>query len=161
MELKEIDVSFQLGPVPVSISELHCEGIRRSKNADCFGYVPSNTCLLFSILKMLEPGTFCEWGSGIGIGVAVAESLRFSATGIELDEKLSAESRLFLSERGFQSKVITGSYFEIQCEADTYLTYCWPSQMREMEEHFLTNTPDDARLIYAYGADDLRCVIKA
>ncbi len=102
----------------------------------------------------------CEWGSGMGIGVGLAEMLGFKSYGIEIDPALAAASRVLLAEFGLSAKVATGSYFDRRRDADVYFTYCWPGQMPRVEEHFLLVAPSNARLLICHGAEDIRCRAK-
>jgi hypothetical protein len=160
LELCEAELPLRAGPVPKRISDLHVEGIRRSKRVDCFSYVPSSSCLLFAVLSCIRPGRYCEWGSGVGIGIGIAESLGFEATGIEVDGPLAEQSRALLADFDFSSKIITGSFFDLHIDADVYFTYSWPSKMPQVESCFLHYAPDHAHLIYGAGADEFRCQTK-
>ena len=52
-------------------------------------------------------------------------------------------------------------FFDVHRDADVYFNYCWPSQMRCVEEHFLSVAPNHAKLLICHGASDIRCKVVA
>jgi hypothetical protein len=44
---------------------------------------------------------------------------------------------------------------------DVHFSYCWPSQMRRVQEHFLEVAPNHAKLLICNGASDIRCKVMA
>ena len=150
-----------LGLLPERSAALIEEGLRRGREIDCRGFVPREYAALYGMLEALPRGRFCEWGSGMGIATALAETLGYAARGIEIHEALAEASRGLLADFGFSAEVVTGSYFEVHREADVYFTYCWPGQMRRVEEHFVATAPDRARLVSCHGAAFPRCKEKA
>jgi len=116
--------------------------------------------MLYAILSNMPRGSMCEWGSGMGIGIGLAETLGFESYGIEIDPALATASRVLLAEFGLSAKVATGSYFDECRDANIYFTYCWPGQMLRVEEHFLLVAPNNARLLICHGAEDFRCKVK-
>lgn len=134
--------------------------LARARKIDCFDFVPSQPAALARWLQVLPPGRFCEWGSGIGIGTAVAALLGHQAVGIEIHPELVAASRQLHREFGLAVEIHQGSYFDIQVEADYYFVYCWPGQTQRVREHFLTHTPPAARLLQGHGAEDIRSQVK-
>jgi len=159
--LLEVPLAPVAGPIPESAANFVREGFRRGQEIDCFDFIPSNPDVLHAVLSALEPGRLCEWGSGMGIGIGLAEMLGFRACGIEIDARLAAASRELLAAFGLSAEVETGSYFDLHRDADVYFSYCWPSQMRRVQEHFLAVAPDHARLLICHGASDIRCKVKA
>jgi len=79
-------------------------------------FFPSDATLLHHALIHLQEedrllgNSFCEWGSGMGVGIGVATMLGFEAYGIELEKPLVDESRELLAGHGIDAKVIHGSY---------------------------------------------------
>lgn len=159
--LTEIPISVRDVPIPAAVGELAAEAERRSKQVRCFGYVASNETMVYRVLDSLERGTFCEWGSGMGINTGIAALLGHRATGIELEPELAEASKKLLADFGLEATILTGSYYEIAQEADYYYVYCWPSQMNEVQEHFLASAPSSAKLLICHGADDVRCKVKS
>jgi hypothetical protein len=158
--LIEIPVESTVRAMPKSVSDFIDEGLRRSKTIDCFDFVPSNYRMVYSVLWPIPRERFCEWGSGIGIVTGMAEMLGFDAFGIEIDAQMAAASRELLSDFGLCATIETGDYFEIGRDSDIYFTYCWPGQMSRVEQHFVSVTPDHARLLICHGAEDIRCKVK-
>lgn len=161
LQLCEVPLVPCAGPIPELPANFAEEGLRRGKSIDCFDFVPSNYCVLYAILSNMQRGSICEWGSGIGIGIGLAELLGFESHGIEIDPALAAASRRLLADFGLSTKVSTGSYFAEHRNADIYFAYCWPSQMLQLEEHFSLVAPKNSRLLICHGAEDIRCKVKA
>ena len=158
--LREIKLNSTVREISKPVSEFIEEGLRRSKTIDCFDFVPSNYQVVYSALDTMPRGRFCEWGSGIGIVTGLAEMLGFDACGIETNERMAAASRELLSGFGLSAAIKTGDYFEISHDADIYFTYCWPGKIPRVEHHFLSVTPDNARLLIYHGEEDVRCEVK-
>lgn len=154
--LAEIPLPTNVVTIPEKVPEFAAEGLRRGKKIDCFDFVPSSSMMLYNILSSLPKCRFCEWGSGIGIGVGIASMLGFEAHGIELDPKLAAASRKLLRDFDLAATIDMGSYFELQHEADLYFNYTWPSRWQAVEDHFATAAPKDAQLLMCHGAEDIR-----
>lgn len=157
--LTEIPVLTHDTPIPSAVEEFAAEALRRSKSIECFGFVTSNYEMVYRVLDALPRGTFCEWGSGMGINTAIAAMLGFEASGIELNQNLAAASRELLAEYGLHATVLTGDYLEIERSADYYFVYCWPGQMMNVEAHFLARAPASAKLLICHGAEDIRCKV--
>lgn len=158
--LSEIPLISTVRAMSKSVSEFIDEGLRRSKTIDYFDFVPSNYGVVYAALRAMPRGRFCEWGSRMGIVTGLAEILGFDARGIEIHAQLAAASRKLLADFGLSAAIETGDYFEIRQNADVYFTYCWPGQMPRVEQHFLSVTPDHARLLICHGAEDVRCKVK-
>ncbi len=158
--LREIQLTSTARAMSKSVSEFINEGLRRSKTIDCFDFVPSNYQMVYAVLRTMPRESFCEWGSGIGIVTGLADMLDFDACGIEINKQMAAASRKLLADFRLYPAIKTGDYFKIDCDADVYFTYCWPGQMQRVEQHFLSVTPDHARLLICHGAEDIRCKVK-
>ena len=157
--LNEVPLSPSFSPMRKADAEFVTEGLRRSKSIDCFDYIPSNHAVVHSALAALpRGGRFCEWGSGIGIVTGLAERLGFEACGIEIHPEIAVASRQLLADFGCSATIDTGSYFEIQREAEFYFVYCWSSYWRRVEERFESVAPKHARLLMCHAADDIRCI---
>ncbi|MFO1063533.1 MAG: hypothetical protein U0892_06670 [Pirellulales bacterium] len=94
------------------------------------------------------------------MAVGLAEMLGYDACGIEIDAELAEQSRQFLAEHGLKSPIHTGSYFDFSPEVDLVYVYCWPGQVAAVEQLFFDKMPDHARMLRAYGQDDLRLYVK-
>ncbi len=159
-ELIEIPVAPITGAFTRPLASFIDEALRRGEDVDCFHFVPCEYLALYTLLDALPRGRFCEWGSGVGVGVALAETLGFEACGIEIHAELAETSRSLLSDFGFRAEIATGSCFDVYREADVYFSYCWPSEFMRVERHFAAAAPDAATLILGHGASDLRCKVK-
>ena len=159
--LSEIDLSISPCPIPDSVSAFIDEALQWAKDIDCFDFVPSNYQVVYRVLQAIQPGRFCEWGSGMGVVTGLAEMLGFTAYGIEIDGQLAVTSRKLLQDFGLMAPIETGDYFESTYSADVYFTYCWPGKILRAEEHFLSIAPDHARLLICHGAEDVRCKVKS
>lgn len=153
-------MSPRAGAMDAVMARFVAEGLRRSRAIDCFDFVPSNSAVLHGVLGTFAPARFCEWGSGIGIGLGIAAMLGFDACGIELHPELADASRQLLQEFGLEASVVTGDYLQIDQPADLYFAYCWPGKMQQLEQRFLTLAPPAARLLICHGAEDIRCKIR-
>lgn len=159
--LRDLPLVSVAGPMPRLPAELAAEGLSRARAIDCFDFVPSNPCVVYAVLSALPRGRFCEWGSGVGVVTGLAQTLGFDARGIEIDPQLAAASRKLLADFGLTPAITTGDYFQLDCPADIYFTYCWPGQMPRVEERFASVAPDHARPVICHGAEDIRCRVKA
>ena len=158
-KLDEVLVTPIAGAFPGKVADFVEEGLRRGTAIDCFDFVPSNARVFYAVLSNMPQGRLCEWGSGIGIGIGIAEMLGFEACGIEIDPALAAAARMLLADYGLTATVETGSYFDLFQEADIYFNYSWPSQRRQVEEHFVSVAPNNARMLICDSAQDIRCKV--
>lgn len=156
-QLREMEITLATEEIPLQVKAFIKEGRDLFQSINCFDFVPSDYELAWRFIASLPPGIFCEWGSGIGVIIGLARLAGHEAIGIELDPVLADQSRNFLASHGLKVPIQTGSYYELSVTADYYYIYCWPSQSRLVEEHFL-NLPDSrAKLIFCRGQGDLRC----
>lgn len=125
------------------------------RSVNCFDFVPSHYETVYETLANLPRGTFCEWGSGLGVVTGLAEQLGYRATGIEIDVELAQMSRELLGRYQLVSPILTGDYLELAVEADYYFVYCWPGQQRAVEQHF-QSLGHACQLLSCYGAEDVR-----
>jgi protein-L-isoaspartate O-methyltransferase len=146
--------------IPQRGRRLMLDGLTRSRRIPCFDFVPCSYEAFYNALASQPRGTFCEWGSGIGIATGLAELLGFAAHGIEIDPALAAVSRQLLADHGFRVTIQTGDYLQIEHPADVYFVYCWPGQMESVKQRFEQIAPIGSRLLIAYGAEDIRCLIR-
>ncbi len=107
-----------------------------------------------------QPIRFVEWGSGLGVVTGLAYLLGFEATGIELDEPLTNQSRQLLGEHACLPTIQCGSYFEHHVPADIYYVYAWPSQRAAILELFMKTAPAHALFILCDGQDLLRVLTR-
>jgi hypothetical protein len=92
---------------------------------------------------------------GLGTDVGVC-GLR-----IEIDARLAQVSRGLLADFGLSATIHTGDYLQLCWDANLYFAYCWPGQMQQVEQHFVSVAPDRARLLICHGAEDIRCKVKS
>lgn len=159
--LLETALESSEAPLPQVAESLIAEGLQRSRQIDCFDFVPSDYRVVYRVLDSLPRGRFCEWGSGMGIVTALAELLGFDAAGVEISVELAEASRRLLRTFHLTAPILTGDYYDIETAADWYFTYCWPGQVGRVEERFLEIAPAHARLLICHGAADVRCKIRA
>ncbi len=161
VRLVDLQVSIRPTPLSVEAAEFLRDGRERFKRVNCFDFVPSNYENAWSVLDQLSRGTLCEWGSGLGIVVGLAEYLGYDACGIEIDPELAEVSRSFLREHGLKASITTGSYLDESPVADNYYVYSWPGQIESVESRFLEISPPEGRLLICYGQDALRCMTRS
>lgn len=154
--LAEIPCTWPEAAAPVAVTAFATEGLRRSKAIPCFDFVPTDHRAVYAVLSALPRGSFCEWGSGMGIVTGIAAMLGFTACGIEIDPRLAAAARLLLRDFGLTARIETGDYLEMALPADLHFVYCWPGETPRVEAHFLAATPPHARLLFCNGAADIR-----
>jgi hypothetical protein len=159
--LEEVPVTWQPVTPPPEVAAFAEEGLRRSRAIDCFDFVPTDYPTVYAVLRSLPRGSFCEWGSGLGIVTGIAEMLGFQACGIEIHAELAAASRRLLHDFGLRATIATGNYLQMAPQADLHFVYCWPGETPRVEAHFLAVTAPSARLLYCNGAADIRCRRKA
>lgn len=159
--LIELPIDLSDVTVPAAIEQFALAGLRRSKEIACFDFVASSYSMVYRVLHSLPRGTWCEWGSGIGINTGIAACLGFEATGIEMHPQLAAASRELLDLFGYRATILQEDYLAAKVAADYYYVYCWPGQMPTVEEHFLAHAPESAQLLICHGAEDIRCKVKS
>ena len=154
--LRELETPRSPESLPEELARWVAAGLARSKTISCFDFVPSSAEMVYQVLRALPAGRWCEWGSGIGVNTGIAACCGHRAVGIEIDPPLAAASRQLLAEFGIEADILEGDYYEQSILADYYYVYCWPSQIRAVEEHFERFAPPTARLLICYGAEDVR-----
>ena len=160
--IKLVDQQVSIRPTPLSnvAAEFLRDGRSRFKEINCFDFIPSNYENAWSVLDQLSRGTLCEWGSGLGIVVGLAEILGYDSCGIEIDPVLAEASRDLLREHGLKASITTGIYLDETPVSDYYYVYCWPGQIESVECRFVEIAPPDGRLLICYGQDELRCMAR-
>jgi hypothetical protein len=159
-ELHEVPLSVTSQPLSEQAVSLIREGRAIIPQVNCFDFVPSKYEVAWNVLAALPRGRLCEWGSGLGIVVGLAELLGHTAFGVEIDANLADTSRSLLRSHGLHSPIETGSYMELHTEADYYYVYSWPSQFAAVQQRFQSISPSHACLLLCYGHDDIRCLKK-
>lgn len=154
-------VSLAESPVSARAAELLARGRAAFASVKCFDFVPSDYELVWRVLSGLPRGSFCEWGSGMGLVTGMAEILGYQAVGIEVDTDLAQMSRQLFAELELKSPIITGDYLERNDQADYYFVYCWPGRVMATEAHFEAMAPPLARLLICYGQSDVRVKVRA
>ncbi len=135
------------------------DGRSRYPQVNCFDFVPSNYENAWTFLNSMDRGSFCEWGSGHGIVVGLAEILGFQASGIEIDPELAEASRGLLRDHNLNARITTGSYLENSDLSDYYYVYSWPSQISGVEKRFSDIANGRSKLLICYGQDVLKCMV--
>jgi len=156
LELVEEVLQIQSHDLAARAQAFLQDGRSRIRDVRCFDFVPSQYEHAWNVLSTLKRGKLCEWGSGLGIVVGLAELLGYDAYGIELDADLASSSRELLAAHGLSAPIYTGSYFELNLAAEYYYVYSWPSQFERVQQHFLDATPPNSKLLICYGHDDIR-----
>jgi hypothetical protein len=159
-ELHEVPLPVTSQPLTDKAVSLIKEGRAIMPRIQCFDFVPSKYETAWNVLAALPRGRLCEWGSGLGIIVGLAELLGHSAFGVEIDDNLADTSRSLLRSQGLHSPIETGSYMDLHTEADYYYVYSWPSQFAAVQQRFQSISPSHACLLLCYGHDDIRCLKK-
>lgn len=163
----EFDQEAELGGQVAAFCE---DALQRAKKVDCFEFVPSNHRVLQHCLTTLKQATadsgsaspaatgmrFCEWGSGIGIGVGIATMLGFRASGIEINQPLVDAAEQLFEDYGLKAHFHCGSYYDIHVPADWYFTYAWASTINQLEAHFDATADAESQLLICYGADRIQ-----
>lgn len=152
---------YPLRPTHGVVPERLCRYVDAARSAagsiDCFDYVSSDPATLLAHLDSLPRGRFCEWGSGMGVGVAIADLLGFLAVGLEIHPQLARESRRLLADHGFGGRIVCADYFDQSPPADVYFVYCWPGQANRVLQRFRDRAAPEAKLLFFHGADRVRC----
>ena len=127
-----------------------------AKSVDCFDYVPSCPRTLFSYLQVVPARSYCEWGSGIGLGVGLAHALRMKATGVETNSELATKSQALLERSQIPATITHGDYLEQSLVAEAVYVYCWPGQANAVKRRFEEIAPHGSWLLMADGAECIR-----
>jgi hypothetical protein len=160
--LTELPLAFDRdAAVPDDVLRFAAAGLARGKAIGCFDFIPCDAAHAWRVLSSLETGHLCEWGSGIGVVAGMARMLGFEVTGIEINEELANQSRVFLREYDLDCQIHHASYLDLDVAADYYFVYCWPGQTLRVQERFEVSTPKEAKLLICHGAEDIRCRVKA
>ncbi len=122
MSLSVIDLKVSIQALPPEAALLIEQGRKR---ADVFyeqftdqppnGFLAGDYELIYSALALLRnndqlQGTrFCEWGSGLGVVLGLADQLGYESYGIEVQSNLTEESKQWLSNQGLHASIVTGT----------------------------------------------------
>ncbi len=131
MSYEEIPYEFEPIELPRRIEDFIAEADQRCDlfydqqlNKRYPRYVPSEPAQVYAALKHATEkalplgNTFIEWGSGFGVGTGLAALLGYEATGIEIEEALSAKARELLRDQGIEAEFLCISYIP-----EGYLSY--------------------------------------
>lgn len=156
-----VELEIVLAPKELSLRarEFLRDGRSRYPQVNCFDFVPSNYENAWTFLNNMARGSFCEWGSGHGIVVGLAEILGFQASGIEIDPELAEASRGLLRDHNMKARISTGSYLDSSDLSDYYYVYSWASQISSVEKRFSEIANDRSKLLICYGQDELKCMV--
>ena len=124
MALEEIVLQLDECELPPRVSALIEEAERRldhlfetNRNRRVPRFLPSDPVLLYRVLAFLTkedlpPGrTFCEWGSGFGLGACLASLLGYRAYGLEIEEDLVVLARQLALDHEIMVENLCTSYF--------------------------------------------------
>lgn len=124
MALEEITLRLAQDELPPPVSTLIEDANQRlddlfssNRNRRVPRFLPSDPILLFRALQFLTdegipPGhTFCEWGSGFGVGACLASLLGYRSYGLEIEEDLVTLARQLASDHEIAVNNICTSYF--------------------------------------------------
>ncbi len=111
MALEEINLDEMSREVPEDITaflaraEEHIDAhFDAGKNRRYPQFIPCDSALLYSVISYLKDAghvsgeVFCEWGSGIGVGVCLAAKLGYEAYGIEIEDELVEAAEVLADE---------------------------------------------------------------
>ena len=153
MSLQPIEFEPAPGPIPEPVAAWIQACRAAAKKIDCFDYIPSCPELLYAFLRMVPCRSYCEWGSGIGIGTGIAAALGMKASGIEINPELAQQSRSLMTEFGLEAEIVCDSYHEVTVPSDLVFVYCWPGQVNAVRERFENAMPSRTWLLMADGAE--------
>lgn len=156
MTLCELTIQPAAGPMAEHVARWIETATMTAASVDCFDYVPSCAACLYGFLQVVPAKSYCEWGSGIGIGVGLASSLGMKSLGIEINVELVEKSRALLDRFGFDSEIHRGDFLTSDIGADVVFVYCWPSQINAALEHFASTARHASWLLLADGAERIK-----
>lgn len=124
MALEEIVLVLEESELPPRVSTLIEDAERRldhlfdtNRNRRVPRFLPSDPVLLYRVLRFLSEEdlpagrTFCEWGSGFGVGACLASLLGYQAYGLEIEEDLVVLARQLAGDHGITVENLCTSYF--------------------------------------------------
>ena len=151
--LRPLRIEPAEGPMPEKLARWVETATAVAKTVDCFDYVPSCPRVLYGYLQVIPARSYCEWGSGIGIGVGLAQSLRMEACGIETNAELASKSSALLEQCELPATIEQGDYLEHVAVAEAVYVYCWPGQANAVKTRFEEIAPHASWLLMAEGAE--------
>ena len=124
MALEEIALQLDERELPPRVASLVEDADKRldhlfdtNRNRRVPRFLPSDPILLFRVLRFLTdedipPGrTFCEWGSGFGVGACLAALLGYRSYGLEIENDLVELARKLADDHGIPVENLCASYF--------------------------------------------------
>lgn len=124
MALKEIALKLDEEELPSRVATLIRDADQRldhlfetNRNRRVPRFLPSDPILLYRVLEYLTkndlpPGkTFCEWGSGFGVGACLASLLGYKSYGLEIEEDLVELAKELASDLEIKVENLCASYF--------------------------------------------------
>ena len=124
MALEEITLQLNDNALPPDVAALIEDADRRldqlfasNRNRRVPRFLPSDPVLLYRVLRFLtEEGvplghTFCEWGSGFGVGTCLASLLGYRSYGLEIEEDLVKLAQLLANDHAIKVDYLCTSYF--------------------------------------------------
>ena len=124
MALEEIALRLDERQLPPRVASLIGDAEKRldhlfetNRNRRVPRFLPSDPVLLFRVLRFLTeedipPGkTFCEWGSGFGVGACLAALLGYRSYGLEIENDLVVLARKLADDHGITVENLCASYF--------------------------------------------------
>jgi len=124
MALEEIPLDLDEAPLPKRVAALIADADRRldelfasNRNRRVPRFLPSDPVLLYRVLSFLTARdvplgrTFCEWGSGFGVGACLASLLGYRSYGIEIEEDLVSLATKLAGDHAIKVENLCASYF--------------------------------------------------
>ncbi len=151
--------------LPAAIERLAVEAERRihtvvegSQDDPIFAFVPCDFRMVYrGLVWLTEAGlatgcSFCEWGSGFGVVAMLASSLRWNATGIELEPALVDAAERLAEDFALPVEFVVGSFVPegSTIRPDMGQELAWLDDGAASVYMDLGLDPDDFDLTFAY-----------
>lgn len=124
MALEEIPLQLDDKALPSRVAALITDADTRldalfesNRNRRVPRFLPSDPVLLYRVLRSLTEqnfplgDTFCEWGSGFGLGACLASLLGYRSYGLEIEEDLVSMARELANDHSIKVENLCTSYF--------------------------------------------------
>ena len=164
MALAEVDLVVGREPVPGEVRAFLRDADRRARrlrrDARLPAFVPCDYERAYRVLRAvaeaeLEPGSFCEWGSGLGVVACLAAMLDFEACGIEVEAELVGEACALADEFELPVEFVHGSFLPEGAEVGAQAGgFCWLATDEPAAHAQLGLDPDDFDVTFAYPWPD-------